>query len=521
MKENNESYINACMQIANRLLENEVFISKKMIQETIKKTSAENHLTKIPKNEHILKHIPSESLIRKALLVKPVKTSSGVAVIAVMPKPYDCPHGRCIYCPGGKEFNTPLSYIGTEPSTRIAQKYDYDPYMQVKSKLKQIEERGHDTDKIELVIVGGTFPFMPRDYQMNFVKSCYDALNDIKSTKLMTAISINEIAKKRCVGFTVETKPDYCKKDHIQLMLEMGITRVELGIQTLREDVYKLVNRGHTLNDVIESFQLLKDAGYKIVAHMMPGLPGSSLEKDLEDFKRLFDDPLFRPDMLKIYPTLAIKNTGLFKLFNEGKYIPYTESELINLLVEVKKIVPPWIRIMRIQREIEPNDIITGPKQGNLRQRLAIVLKEKGFSCKCIRCREVGLIKQYPIEENVYLKRRTYEASHGKEIFLSYETQNESLVTGFLRLRIPDIGERAFVRELHIYGKLLNLGRKTKDDSFQHRGYGMRLLEEAERISFEEFDTKKLSIISAVGTRQYYRRRGYNDDKYYVTKEFG
>jgi elongator complex protein 3 len=249
----------------------------------------------------------------------------------------------------------------------LAQKLDFDPGSQIISKLDQEYSRGHNISKVELVIVGGTFPFMPSDYQRYFVKKCYDALNGVESTSLQQAQKLNEVSYIRCVGFTVETKPDYCKEIHIDLMLELGITRVEIGVQTLSDNVYKNINRGHDVDDVYQSFQIAKDSGYKIVAHMMPGLPGSDPQKDLFDFKKLFDDSRLKPDMLKIYPTLLLKNTGLAKLYERGLYQPYSDDVFTELLLEIKKIVPPWLRIMRIQREIESDDILHGYKSSNIR----------------------------------------------------------------------------------------------------------------------------------------------------------
>jgi elongator complex protein 3 len=479
----------------------------------------------VPKNQDILAHLHNDCY-KRLLRVKPTKTASGVAVIAVMPQPYECPHGRCIYCPGGIEYNTPLSYIGTEPVTRAAQKFRYDPYEQVRSKIEQLCIRGHDTGKSEIVIVGGTFPFMPAQYQRNFAKSCYDALNDSSSASLEQSILINETADNRCVGFTVETKPDYCKEHHIDLMLELGVTRLEIGIQSLCDDVYKKVNRGHKLDDVVNAFRIARDAGYKIVAHMMPGLPGSSPEKDIQDFKQLFEDSAFKPDMLKIYPTLVLKHTGLFRMHQTGAYHPYSDDDLVEVLVEVKKIVPPWVRIMRVQREIESKDIVAGPKSGNLRQVVLKRLQQEGYKCKCIRCREAGLQKKYPSEDDVILKRHDYAASSGSEIFLSYESKNcDDTILGFLRLRKVarshrnELASCTIVRELHVYGQAIGVGKRDiVGDSYQHRGYGTRLLNEAERISKYELGVSKIAIISAVGTRQYYKKLGYYQDGPYVSK---
>ncbi|HEU4605511.1 MAG TPA: tRNA uridine(34) 5-carboxymethylaminomethyl modification radical SAM/GNAT enzyme Elp3, partial [Nitrososphaera sp.] len=428
------------------------------------------------------------------------------------------------YCPGGIEFNTPLSYTGTEPATKAAQKFSYDPYQQVRGKVEQLQARGHDTGKTEIVIVGGTFPFMPADYQKEFAKSCYDALNGKRSASLEQAIVANETAGNRCVGFTVETKPDYCKEPHVDLMLELGVTRVEIGVQSLRNSIYKLVNRGHTLDDVVDAFRIARDSGYKIVAHMMPGLPGSSPDKDVEDFRRLFEDDAFKPDMLKIYPTLVLEHTGLFKMHESGKYEAYSDDDIVDVIVEAKKIVPEWVRIMRVQREIESKDIVAGPKSGNLRQIVLQRLGQQGHKCRCIRCREAGLQRRYPAEDEVTLRRTDYSASGGREVFLSYESKDGETVLGFLRLRKvarPHRGElvgSAIVRELHVYGQAVSVGSKEVDDSYQHRGYGSKLLKEAERIAKDELGVAKIAVISAVGTRQYYRKLGYRQDGPYVSK---
>ncbi len=517
-----DSYQQACRSIAEQI-ESRKLLSVRHALRIIMEVASEYHLDTVPKNEHIIPYF-QDNRYRRLLMVRPAKTASGVAVVAVMPKPYECPHGKCTYCPGGIEFNTPLSYTGTEPATKAAQKFSYDPYQQVRGKVEQLQARGHDTGKTEIVIVGGTFPFMPAGYQKEFAKSCYDALNGWKSPSLEQAITVNETAGNRCVGFTVETKPDYCKEPHVDLMLELGVTRVEIGVQSLRNNVYKLVNRGHTLDDVVDAFRIARDSGYKIVAHMMPGLPGSSPEKDVEDFRRLFEDDSFKPDMLKIYPTLVLEHTGLFKMHESGKYEAYSDDDLVNVIVEAKKIVPEWVRIMRVQREIESKDIVAGPKSGNLRQIVLQKLMQQGHKCRCIRCREAGLQKRYPADDEVTLRRTDYSASRGREIFLSYESRDGETVLGFLRLRKvarPQRGEladSAIVRELHVYGQAVSVGSKEVSDSYQHRGYGSTLLREAERIAKDELGVAKIAVISAVGTRQYYRKLGYRQDGPYVSK---
>ncbi len=530
----NESYDYdlACMEIGSKLSHLEEF-SLKGISSFIRSTSSKYHLSKTPKFRDILKYLPIDSNIRKALMVKPIKTASGVLVITVMAKPYDCPHGRCIYCPGGKEFNTPLSYTGKEPVTKLAQKFDFDPKYQITSKLEQEFSRGHNISKVELVIVGGTFPFMPQDYQRNFIKECFDALNGFESTSLQKAQKLNETSDIRCVGFTVETKPDYCKEIHIDLMLELGITRVEIGVQTLSENVYKNINRGHTIEDVYQSFQIAKDAGYKIVAHMMPGLPGSNPQKDLEDFKKLFEDPRLKPDMLKIYPTLLVRDTGLAKLYEKGLYKPYPDDVFTDLLLEIKKTIPSWVRIMRIQREIESESIISGYNRSNIRQILQQKLRDQGLQCNCIRCREVGIKKLANYKNiRITLNRIDYDSSDGKEVFLSLEDYEKKILFGFLRLRKlakphrPELKDNegnpsAIVRELHVLGQVVDIGNNSEfmASTSQHKGYGSRLLANAEKIVKNEFGLNSISIISAIGTREYYKKFGYKLNGPYVSKD--
>ena len=507
----------ACYEISHNLLTVSV-PTKKQVKVEIKKVCAKYSLERIPRNYEILSTVKGTDYnkLQRVLLKKPVKTASGVAVIALMPKPYACPHGRCTYCPGGIEFNTPNSYTGKEPSTINAIENQYDPKRQILTKLEKLFAYGHDATKLELVIVGGTFLFMPKDYQESFIKSCYDALNGYDSRSLEDAKANNEHADIRNVGITIETKPDYCKKEHVDSMLRYGVTRIEIGVQCLRERVYKIVNRGHDFNDVVESFQIGKDAGYKIGAHMMPGLPTMTPQEDIADFNQLFEDSRFKPDMLKIYPSLVLENTPLYDDYKAGKYIPYSDQDMLKVLTEIKKNVPRWVRIMRVQREISTDEIIAGPRIGNLRQIVHKNLKKENLSCKCIRCREVGLYRKSVSSKELKLNRDDYASSGGREVFLSYDDSDDA-VYGFLRLRYPspkahrrEISQDVcIVREVHVYGKSLKIGERNKDD-IQHSGLGKGLMREAERIAKEEFDSKKLLVISAVGTREYYQKLGYS-----------
>jgi elongator complex protein 3 len=515
----------ACNEISQKLLSIDQPTSNQ-IRDEIRKTCGKYSLQRMPKSQDILSVVKGDDFakLKKVLLKKPVKTASGVAVIALMPKPFACPHGRCTYCPGGIEFNSPNSYTGKEPATLNAIENNYDPKLQITTKIDKLMAFGHDPSKMEIVIVGGTFLFMPKKYQEEFIKSCYDALNGIDSSSLEEAKKNNEFAKIRNVGFTIETKPDYCKKEHVDWMLDYGITRVEIGVQSLQERVYQIVNRGHNYKDVIESFQISKDAGYKIVAHMMPGLPTVTPKEDVADFKKLFEDQNLKPDMLKVYPSLVLENTPLYDDYKQGRYTPYSDEDLVNVLTEMKKIVPKWVRIMRVMREIGPEEIIAGPKSGNLRQIIHQNLHMQGKKCRCIRCREAGLSRKYFKEETLHLERINYDSSGGKEVFLSFEDSEESIY-GFLRLRKPsELAHRnevstdsCIVRELHVYGKSLQIGQKEENE-IQHSGLGKKLIGEAEKISKEEFGAKKLLVISAIGTRQYYKKLQYSLYGPYMSK---
>ena len=507
--------------------------SKSLVREEIKRVCAKYNLKRIPKNHEILATVTGSDFdtLRQILLKKPTKTASGVSVVALMPKPYACPHGRCTYCPGGIAYNTPNSYTGYEPATLNAIENEYNPKLQIKSKIDRLVAFGHDPSKMEIVIVGGTFLFMPSDYQENFIKSCYDALNGIESKTLNQAQQINQSASIRNVGLTIETKPDYCKREHVDQMLKYGATRVEIGVQSLQNRVYDIVNRGHNYNDVTESFQISKDAGYKIAAHMMPGLPTMTPDEDIKDFQRLFSDPYLLPDMLKIYPALVIQDTPLYKEYMQGEYTPYSDEDMIRVLMDVKKHIPKWVRIMRIQREISPEQIVAGPKSGNLRQIVRQRLAKQGISCKCIRCREPSSGSSRPSDTNtsmddMKLDRIDYTSSGGDEVFLSYEGKDKSIY-GFLRLRNPSPKahrdeithtDTCIVRELHVYGKSLRLGRRELGQ-IQHSGLGKSLIFNAEKIASEEFDAKMLLVISAVGTREYYQRLGYSLHGPYMAKK--
>ncbi len=476
-----------------------------------------------PRNSDIMRHLPEDlqERYKHILTKKPSRTLSGVAVVAVMTSPFPCPHGKCLYCPGGPEIGTAQSYTGHEPAALRAAQHGYDPYLQTRARIEQLNSIGHPTDKIDLIIMGGTFTARPQSYQKWFVKRVFDALNGIEAKSLEEAHLINENAKNRCIGLTVETRPDWFTEKEIDFALYLGATRVELGVQTVYDDILEKVKRGHTVEDTVISTRLSKDAGFKINYHMMPGLPGSTPDMDLNAFKKIFEDPRFRPDMLKIYPTLVVKGTELYEMWRRGEYEPYSLEDMIELLIEIKKIVPPWVRIQRIQRDIPAKFIEAGVKKGDLRAIVQREMKNIGLRCRCIRCREVGRIGG----ENFEMMRRDYDASNGKEVFLSFEDRDYDSIAAFLRLRLPsefahrsEMRDAAIVREVKVFGREIPVGKKERD-AWQHRGLGKKLMAEAERIAKEEWGVGRVVVISGVGVRNYYRKLGYERLGPYMAKK--
>lgn len=462
---------------------------------------------------------------------KATRTISGVTIIAVMTKPWPCPHDApCAYCPGGPTKGVPQSYTGHEPAAMRGIQNRYDPFMQVTSRIGQLKAIGHLVDKAELIIMGGTFPSTPLDYQEGFIKGCLDALIGGETRSLKEAKKRAETSEIRNVGVTVETRPDWARKEQVDHMLFMGVTRVELGVQNVYDDIYRRVKRGHTVKDVVKATQVLKDSGIKIVYHIMPGLPGSNFERDLNGFSEIFTNQAFKPDMIKIYPCLVLQGTKTYDWWRKGEYTPYSTEEAVQIVAEVKKIVPPWVRIMRVQRDIPANLVEAGVKKSNLRQLALEELEQKGLKCRCIRCREVGhrwlKNKVEPDPERVRITHTTEEASEGVDVFISVEDPISDVLVGHLRLRIPSENAHrpeipaetsSIVRELHVYGSLVPVGRHSAK-AWQHKGYGTILLSESERISKEEYDRRKVVVISALGTKRYYLRRGYRYDGPYMSK---
>jgi elongator complex protein 3 len=402
---------------------------------------------------------------------------------------------------------------------------DYDSLKQVKLRLRIFKEMGHPVDKVELIVMGGTFLATSQDYQYGFIKGCYDALNGTVARNLEEAKKINETASQRCTGLCIETRPDYCGKEEVARMVRFGATRVELGVQVLDDEIYKLVKRGHGIEDVVKATKLLRESGLKIHYHWMPGLPGSSPKHDLEMTGKLFKDERFKPDGLKLYPTMVIEGTELAKWHQEGRYTPYDRETMLSLIIEMKKLVPTYVRLSRVLRDI-PADYINAGLKDSLRDIVKKRMNSEGYACHCIRCREYGHRLKNGVEMGIpKLKRMDYNAAGGKEVFLSYEDDNGTLF-GMLRIRVQDAeipilekgdnGKKAIIRELHIYGPEVALGRVV-DEAVQHRGLGKSLLAEAERIA-KEYGAQKIAVLSGVGTRQYYYSEAYQEIKGYMVK---
>ncbi len=475
-------------------------------------------LSHIPPNSEILALIPEQERekVIGILRIKPTRTLSGVAVIAAMTSPADCPHGKCLYCRGGVEKGTAQSYTGREPAALRAEMNDFDAYKQVKSRLEQLNAIGHSTDKVDLIIMGGTFTSREADYQECFVKGCFDALNGSESPSLAKALQTNEKSNARCIGMTIETRPDQINEANIRSIMRLGATRVELGVQTVFDDILEYVERGHSVRETITATRLAKDAGLKVCYHMMPGLPKSNLERDIEAFKEIFYNSDFKPDMLKIYPTLVVEGTKLHQLWKAGEYKPYSLEETVKLIADIKKIIPPWIRIQRVQRDIPAFLIEAGVKKGNLRQLAQNKLREEGGACNCIRCREVGRAEDGGGSDHVQLREMTYAASGGEEAFLSYETEAGALV-GYARLRRPSNDERnAFIRELKVFGEMVPL-EDEPGNRWQHRGFGRQLMESAEARA-RDWGCEKLLVTSGIGARPYYKKLGYELENLYMMK---
>ncbi len=464
------------------------------------------------------KEIESNKILETFLRKRAVRTMSGVAVISVLTKPFPCP-GNCLYCPNEKGM--PKSYIANEPAVMRAITHQFDPFNQVTARLKALRENGHDITKIEIIVMGGTWSYFDKKYQNWFIKRCFEALNGYEAKTLAEAQKENETTHSRCVGLTLETRPDYINEVEIKQMRKLGCTRVELGIQHIDDKVLKLNRRGHGVKKSIEAIELLRRAGFKLNLHMMTSLYGSSPKMDLEMFKTLYTAPEWLPDMIKIYPCVVVEGTDLYKAWKQKKYKPYTKAQLLNLLIKIKKITPTYVRIARLIRDIPETSIKAGNKITNLREMIQGIAKRDGWSCQCIRCREAG--HQPADNEKAELHVLKMPALGGTEYFISYNSPNKKVLYAFLRLRINDSNVKQFipelrgaglVRELHTYGSVAPVG---EFGDVQHSGFGRKLMEEAEKICREQ-GLKKLAVIAGVGVREYYKKSGYELRGTYMIK---
>ncbi|KZX17372.1 coproporphyrinogen III oxidase [Methanobrevibacter cuticularis] len=645
----------ACRLIIDDIIDKKIK-SRHELEKAKRQICRDFNLLKFMSNSDILKYTSSDErdIVANIVRKKPTRTISGVAIVAVMCHPHKCPHGRCFYCPESEL--APPSYTGEEPAALRARMFNFDPYTQCYNRLNQLNAVGHPVDKVELIIMGGTFPSRELSYQQWFISQCIKAMIDFglnledintgaklenvntglnlenvntklnlknvntglnlenvntrlnlknvntglnlenvntrvnledisinsnpknNDSKLNNSITnnpktrktntnselskitnkkdidtkisknllkiyppndyvlledvqrVNENSKIRCIGMTFETRPDYCKIEDVDRMLNMGVTRVELGVQTTYDFIYKRMERGHTVHDVINANKILRDSGIKVAMHLIPGLINNP-DMDLRMFKRVFRDESFKPDMLKIYPCLVTKGSKLYDLWKEGKYKPYEDEEAIDLIVKIKKILPKWVRTMRIQRDIPTPLIEAGVQKSNLGELVYNKLDKEGVKCQCIRCREIGhkINKSEDISkinvDDFKLFKEKYSATKGKEIFLSFEDEMEETLAGFLRLRLPskeahrkEVDEKtAIVRELHVYGKMIKIGSKGKSAG-QHAGFGEKLLSNAEEIAIKN-NKDKLLIISGIGARNYYRKFGYEREGPYMAKK--
>ncbi len=461
--------------------------------------------------------LPNEREMVRRLQLKPVRTSSGVAPVTVLTKPYPCP-GHCIFCPENQDM--PKSYLPDEPGAMRAAMNQFDPYAQTANRIQAFENIGHSAEKVELLILGGTWSVYKQDYQEWFIKRCLDAMNGDKSATLEEAQRRNEQAHHRNVGMVIETRPDWITPIEVERLRWLGVTKVQLGAQSLNDEILRLNKRGHDVATTREAVRLLRLGGFKIVLHWMPNLFGATPESDLDDFHRLWEDPALRPDELKIYPTSLLAGTELYKLWQEGRYHPYSDEALINLMIQAKQLIPRYCRLNRLMRDIPSTNIVAGYNHPNLRQIVQQKMQAQGKQCQCIRCREVR--RQAVEPESLQLSVLPYDTDATREYFLSYVTP-EDKIAGFLRLSLPkvptaapvaELHGRAIIREVHVYGPALRIGGDSHGEA-QHVGLGGQLIQKAKEIAGEN-GFPWLAVIAAIGTREYYRRHGFTLQRLYM-----
>ncbi len=461
---------------------------------------------------------PADKALLERIRMKPVRTLSGVTTVTVLTKPYPCP-GKCIFCP--TDVRMPKSYLPDEPGARRGLEHNFDPYAQVASRIQALEAVGHPTDKIELLILGGTWSAYRWDYREAFVRRCFDAMNGVKAASLEEAHKINETARSRNVGLVIETRPDRVDRRELRRLRQLGVTKVQLGAQSLDDRILDLNQRGHTVADTHAAVALLRAGGFKIVLHWMPNLLGATPEMDRLDFARLWDD--LCPDEIKIYPNQLLANAELYDYWKRGEFKPYTTEELIDLIADVKTTIPRYCRVNRVIRDIPSTNVVEGNKRTSLRQDVQEELKRRGQRCQCIRCRECR--ENVVDKDSLRREEIVYPAGGGEEHFLSYVTP-EDRIAGFLRLFLPgagspdadlaDLKDAAIIREVHVYGQSLEVGAVRKGAA-QHSGLGTQLIQRAEEIT-RQAGIARLAVIAAVGTRGYYLNRGFERGELYLVK---
>ncbi len=464
-----------------------------------------------------------DSALQRLLRKRKVRTLSGVTVITVLTKPYPCP-GKCVFCP--TEPGMPKSYLSNEPGAMRAVLDDFHPRDQVATRLDSLTRQGHETDKIEMIVLGGTFSAYNRRYQTDFVRALFNTCNDKPGRSLKEAQVINESAKHRIIGLSLETRPDHITEDEIKHMLKLGCTKVQIGVQHIDNEILELNKRGEVIEDTIRAMRLMKDAGLKIATHLMPNLPGSTPEKDKWMVREFFQNPNFKPDQLKIYPCVVTPYAELEQWWKEGRYEAYSDEVLMDILIEMKRHIPEYVRIERLFRDIPGESILEGSQMTNMRQLLQARMAKEGIVCHCIRCREIKGETFDP--DSTELRVLEYDASEGKEFFISFNDAKRDKLCSLLRLRfssyslqgkqhfISELEGAALVREVHTYGAQVKVGR-SDDTASQHGGLGRRMIEKAEEIS-RAAGFKKVAIIAGVGTRNYYRKWGYELEGTYMTK---
>ena len=536
----------ACEELIERILDGD--LDRDGLEAAKRDVCSKHSSPKVPKNSDLLDRAPDGRRDELAAVVrrKPMRTASGVSPVAIMTSPENCPHGKCLYCPGGpdSEFESAQSYTGQEPAAARGVQNDYDPYGQVTLRLHQLRKIGHPIEKVELILMGGTMTARSHDYQEWFVKRALQAMNEYdpdcdpqpSETEsfaqdpeaydfryLEDVIADNETGSIRNVATTFETKPDWCGPEQVDRMLRLGGTKVEVGVQTTYESINREMHRGHGVDASIEANRRLRDAGFKVGFHMMPGQPGMTEEMVREDFRRLFERPEWRPDYLKIYPTLVVGGTVTYDMHRRDEFDPLTSEEAAELVADVKPMIPEYTRLQRVQRDIPAPLIEAGVQKSNLRQLARQRMESRGESCSCIRCREVGHSDEEP--GDVTLDVEKYEVAGGTEHFISFEDRDQDLLVGFSRLRFPgevvrpELEDAAVIRELHVYGSEIPIGEAGEDGSdWQHQGYGRRLIERAEELAADA-GYGKIAVLSGIGAREYYREQfGYRQDGPYVSK---